>query len=506
MREMRVTRASALALGALLAAVAAVGTSAPRTTIAGGGAAVLIYPLDCPTVQQCIDDASPGDTVAIAADGFIDESLTIGKTLTLDASGGYAPAVRSISVEPTSPAIGVVIERLRVRESVTGVFISFGADVAIRDSTIGGKSRSFTVSFLTVKPATLTIERSVLRSGPYSNTLSFAAQQSFGTARLIAVGNRITQLGAQDGAAGIYLDVRGTGEYHAQIMNNVIWDVARCEGTAPDPETEPCLRRSAIHAQLTETPDVDLDIVGNTIERSRNSGIAVKGPSGWGGTLALDVFDNILSHHPLHGIDIDVPGTVLRAGYNDLFRVGPNDLNGGSLGPGTRSADPRYVDRAAGDLRLRSSSPLIDRGQVCTPGGVADPDAAGNHRRWGPSVDIGGYERGAGPPTGQVLFAGPGPDLIPGTDGADIICGNGGGDEISGGSGNDYLDGGRGDDHVFGGSGKDAVHGRPGDDTLCAADGVSGNDRVDGGTGVDRYAADAGDTLVAVEQPGANCV
>jgi Ca2+-binding RTX toxin-like protein len=493
----------------LVIAVAAAGAMAvtePPTAMAGGGSgSVVIYPFDCPAaLQDCIDNVSADGIVTVATDGFVDEDIEIAKSIVLNGAVGWTPTIKSVSVEPATGPVTVAIERLAIREHVQGLFIFYGGGLSIHDSKVGTRQSPFAVSFLTTKSADLTVIGSVVRSG--GETLTFAAQQSFGTATLTAIANRITHRGAEDTGAGIYLDARGTGSYRADLMNNVIWDVARCDGSPPEPGMEACLRRSAIHAELDESPDVDVNVVGNTIERSRNSGIALRGTLDPGGSLALDVFDNIISHHPRRGIDLDVMGTVFRAGYNDLFAVGPNDLNGGSLGPGTLAVDPRFIDRAAGKLQLRSTSPLIDKGVVCSPGGVANPDADGNHRLRGPTVDIGAYERGAAPPTGEVRFGSDLADDLGGTNGADIICGNGGPDDLGGSGGPDYLDGGGEGDFIVGGSGNDRLYGRAGADRLCAADGIGGNDLADGGKGVDRYSADPGDTLISVEQVGAGCM
>ena len=157
---------------------------------------------------------------------------------------------------------------------------------------------------------------------------------------------------------------------------------------------------------------------------------------------------------------------------------------------------------ATGNLALRPSSPVIDEGVTCSPGGVAGPDAAGNNRRFGPSVDMGAYEFGAGQP-GLVLVGTSGPDLLTGGPGNDILCGYGGGDTLNGKGGNDYLAGGNGLDRLHGGLGNDRLYGGPANDLLCAKDG-SGGDYLNGGRGTDSYRADRGDVKVSVERLG-NC-
>ena len=75
---------------------------------------------------------------------------------------------------------------------------------------------------------------------------------------------------------------------------------------------------------------------------------------------------------------------------------------------------------------------MIDRGQVCSPGGIAMPDVSGSTRLEGGGVDVGAYERGNRQVTGVVRLGSGGPDLLLGTSGDDILCGYGGNDELVG--------------------------------------------------------------------------
>src|SRR5207253_7391096 len=113
--------------------------------------------------------------------------------------------------------------------------------------------------------------------------------------------------------------------------------------------------------------------------------------------FSLDMFDNVIAGTTESAVDLtaDEPATlVVRGGRNDFASNGqPNHTLGHSLGANLAVA-PRFVSPATGNLALRPSSPVIDEGVTCSPGGVAGPDAAGNNRRFGPSVDMGAYEFG----------------------------------------------------------------------------------------------------------------
>ena len=77
----------------------------------------------------------------------------------------------------------------------------------------------------------------------------------------------------------------------------------------------------------------------------------------------------------------------------------------------------------------------------------------------------------------DVIFGGPGPDVINGKGGNDRICGRGGDDTINGGTGDDKLYGQGNADTISGGMGADRIVGGVADDRL---DGGRGNDKVIG--------------------------
>ncbi|MCA1586284.1 MAG: right-handed parallel beta-helix repeat-containing protein [Acidobacteria bacterium] len=92
---------------------------------------------------------------------------------------------------------------------------------------------------------------------------------------------------------------------------------------------------------------------------------------------------------------------VQKAGFADApFEDGNGIYYGGRiqfvLGPGSTVAPPQFVDPATGDLRLRSSSPGIDRGDPSVPhygvdfdGNPVPADGTGDGV---PVIDVGAYE------------------------------------------------------------------------------------------------------------------
>ncbi len=139
----------------------------------------------------------------------------------------------------------------------------------------------------------------------------------------------------------------------------------------------------------------------------------------------------------------------------------------------------------------------------------SDPTITGNDHIEG------GDHPSTGTNWGDILFGGPGDDVIwgdvpgaymSGTDG-DYIEGNDGNDEIHGGCNGDEIHGGDGMDDIFGdesysNAGDDVIYGGYGDDLLRGERGSDiiygddGNDALDGGAGLDYlYGGDGADFL-----------
>lgn len=102
----------------------------------------------------------------------------------------------------------------------------------------------------------------------------------------------------------------------------------------------------------------------------------------------VEVINTILTHNAGAGLDAS-GGTEFQATRVLAFGNGAGPCSGCSLGPTAILADPRFVDRAAGDLRLAADSPALDAGD--DTGLDVNGAAPGTHNGAGP--DLGALER-----------------------------------------------------------------------------------------------------------------
>jgi hypothetical protein len=363
-------------------------------------------------------------------------------------------------------------------------------DVAVTNNTI--KNHTAYVSLDATRSGSLRILRSTIDTRTATHAIQ-AIAKSGSTLQFDAIGNRVTV----GNANGIPLFVEALdASIRARIMNNLIRRGGGCIGSCPTP--------GGITLMASQSAGL-IDVIGNTVDSSATNAIGVwtfdDDPAG----LTVNAYNNILSHAQAYGIKLTTSGPppTVNVGYNDYY----SDAGGASSGVGQGRtafrANPRFVDSVGGNYRLAADSPVIDAGLVCSPGGLANPDADGHGRLHGSAVDLGAYEFGAGAP-GMVRVGTTGPDILLGSSGDDILCGYAGTDTLRGGGGNDFLDGGTGGDTEVGGPGQDRLLGGPDNDKLCVNDGAGG-DFANGGQGTDRYHADAGDTVALVETMVAAC-
>lgn len=446
-------------------------------------------------LQACVDGLADGAGIRLT-EVNLDEDVVIRKSLTLASAGSIRARLRQIRLDDSagSPDITVRLTGLEVTELIGGFFAEGTLDrVFITRTTVGTAATGARgISMTAFRPIAVEVVGSRLRAADGLPALHVASESA---ASVRVVGNVIDRPG---GSGGGIIVGGGGGDQVVDIHNNVIRN-------APG---------FGIRVIATGTTAMRANIVGNTIDHAGGPAITLNEALAPSGRVRINAFDNILSRSGGAAFDVKAgSGITFRAGYNDLFANGRTfTTNSGlSVGPGTLRLNPRFVDAAGGDLRLRANSPLIDRGRACTAGGLEAVDAAGNFRWAGRDVDMGAFERGAGPPSGQVIVGSGASQTLVGTSGRDVLCGLGGNDALRGGGGPDYIDGGAGNDalsggpgsdRLIGGSGRDTLSGGSGNDTLCARDGVKGNDTADGGSGTDRGVVDKRDRRRSVERTG----
>ena len=465
-------------------------------------ATVWTYPGSCSaTLQACIDNAAAGDVIDLQANDLSSEFVSIPKSLSIFSLPGFSPTLLGIVVYDSGSAapMSVTLDGFAVTEYIAATFSGgSGHSLTVNDVSVAQSASASSsgpgISLDAEAPANFSVTGShVSFSNEWAGIDAF--NNSSGPVSFQAIGNFITAHGAMYAGSGIELDTQSTGSMQADVMNNAIWDVADCN----------CGGASGIFIYPQSTSLMNVNLVGNTFSAVKSVDVGIRNSLAAGGLSTLYAFNNIFANSTSAALYLDdsesIPSrSVLHAGFNDYYKNAlPNDVGTRTIGSGNLSVKPKFVAPGTGNLELASTSGLINKGQVCSPGGVANLDAAGHGRLFGSSVDMGAYERGAGTPTGLALVGTSGPDTITGTSGADILCGGGGNDVLNGKGGNDYIDGGAGNDKITGGSGSDMLFGGAGTDTLCGRDGVKGNDHLDGGAGIDGYRIDRGDVATHVE-------
>ncbi|HXJ67107.1 MAG TPA: choice-of-anchor Q domain-containing protein [Actinomycetota bacterium] len=445
-------------------------------------------------LQQCIDGvAASGNIIELDSNDDLG-TATVDKSLTLKASDGFHPSLDFLEVDDESQAqpTRITVRDLTVKTRVEVLPTIEGDEFTIEHLTVRQQTDEGDPAIEVRILAPSTVDLVGNTAGSMSHQMDAILVDNMspdGPSHVRVLGNQVSDHGASDAYGGIQVVNHDAGKLVAEVDGNSVWDVGQCG----------CGAASGILVWAPGGP-VTADVVGNSIDRSAGSGLAVDGSLGH--RVTAEAFDNVISHtvYPVYVSDGSPSRVTLHAGTNDFFaNTSPPPLAGHSLGTGNLHVNPKYKDAPFGDLRLLAGSPLVDSGLVCSPGGVENLDAAGHGRLHGAGVDIGAFELGAGAPTGNAYVGGGGADVFTGTPGADILCGMGGADALNGAGGADWIDGGDGPDRLTGGAGADVLLGGAGNDPCLDAQDGHPNDSVDGGPGTDHYRSDAGDHVVRAE-------
>lgn len=193
------------------------------------------------------------------------------------------------------------------------------------------------------------------------------------------------------GGNGVYLDWWTTDSYvrYCRLQNNEGSGLAACAVSSCDVygNTITDNGQNASHTSgsgvFTRMDCRDLAFHNNTLRGNDQDGFVFK-DSGDGFSLK----NNIVASNGDHGIDNQGSITNVVEDYNCFHQNTTGDRNGVSAGPDSFNSDPLTVDPAAGDFRLRWSSPCIDAG---TDLGLTR-DHIGRYIPHGRAPDIGAYE------------------------------------------------------------------------------------------------------------------
>lgn len=190
-----------------------------------------------------------------------------------------------------------------------------------------------------------------------------AADFAGGTIAHVAIG--ATPTGQMQVRRNRWIDNDGTGGGGAQLF-------IESSGTAILRWTDDLLAGGVTGAFAGALDDSALHASNLTVtDHPEGQGLAIFRGAG-GVSLGGDVtiYNSIFSGN---GIDTDFPAFVEQG----------SNLVGG---------DPRFVNAAAGDYRLRADSPAVDAGLLSPPGGLGATDLTGGPRVVGAAPDMGAYE------------------------------------------------------------------------------------------------------------------
>jgi hypothetical protein len=370
------------------------------------------------TLQACIDSAFSGDTVQIATNGPIDESISFAKELTLIAAAGFHPAfaaTNSISAETsTSGDQTIQIEGLtliggeiRVVQGSTGVLTAqvlnnnvstnAGTDAGILIQGSSGpislkvsgntlyvsanqtqEQLGIEVSALAAPAKTVgTIDHNsieMLDLGEYAEGLQLNAIDADLTVDVIA--NHVDGVGYDD---GIELSRNGGGTTTARILDNLVTGQLFLGGLT-----------GAISVGANGG-SLEVTIANNTLAYD-DSGITTRIDAGVPANLS--VVNNVFSGNRDVGMLLGTvdPATTVTQHHNLFFDDGIDIEATPAMTPGANSvfASPNYT--GINNYRPMAPSAVIDAGDDTAVPADLTTDLDGNPRIQGAHVDIGAYE------------------------------------------------------------------------------------------------------------------
>lgn len=362
-------------------------------------------------LQACIDAASDGDIIEIAANAIPAQSVTPQvKSFTLRPATGFVPTFADYTnfyLQGGALPVTVTVEGLTIaRGTIAGGVGTGPLTLAIRGNTIG-QTATFGSAFdfgNRSGPTDLLIENNTIHinvgASDYVSGISVSGLSgSSNTARIR--GNVIDQVGGgQNGAIDVYnssgvmtahvisnrvsgdnfndgvgLFQQGAGTLTGRVINNVISGQVNYAGGP-----------SGIAMYVSEGHG-DFTVLNNTVAYN-DGGIQLGGRPDLGATATAVISNNIVAFNTLRGMnlqDFDVT--------NDFNLVHGNGSNEYTPGIGTQTTNPLFV--SSSNLRPILGSPALNSGSNARVPADITTDVIGYTRIQG-YVDRGAFEIASG--------------------------------------------------------------------------------------------------------------
>ena len=401
-------------------------------------AATLTYPGAAPcntTLQACVTGAAAGDTIEIAQNALIAESVDIDKSLTIQPAAGFSPQVQFLFTAVTTVSKDVTVRGMAGGFGVRAILAPGGGNLSI---TVDGNAfTAGTFSGVTVGDNGAAGTYGALYTYISNNHITVPDPGGFGCTSGISVVNTASQVQAfvvgnsivavnQYQCGGIEAVVGGRGGGgEVLIERNEIrgsdfdWGIVlRHFGANEGDPTTPLYGTIANNLVVGQNGNTGAPagivllgdgygaqlhgtVVNNTVASGR-IGMLVSARTDLGATLQATIANNIVALNSQTDISIDNALAQVSNDHNLVSSVG----DGFVPGVGTRVGNPRFVNPAGGDYHLLSDSMAIDAGRdsALDPSFTTDLDGAA--RRFG-TIDMGAYESPYLAPSVAVPVGGP---------------------------------------------------------------------------------------------------
>lgn len=363
-------------------------------------AATLVVPDGFPTIQAAVNAAAPGDTVLVQP-GTYHEAVSISyKTITLESAGGPevtiidgAKAFRPLTVEGANyyPTVRGFTLQNGVSWAGGGVYVGSQADPTFHDLVVrnnqasygGGMYLGYGTCYVQIIDSKIVDNVATYQGGgTYSNVSCTSLQRS-----LVAR----NQAGFQGGGVASIGFCTGAGAQNSLVVDNVaggegggmyVSGSSRCTASVSG--------NNAVIARNRSLSGVGGGVAQRTYGTGHFNGVTIADNVGGGYFAEAGTYHSLTNTIIWGNGAAPVLSQASQWGTNTVTGV---DMEGGVqtgfVGDGTNlSADPLFVDAAAGDYSLSPGSPCIDAG---VPTGLAT-DLLGNPRPNGLGIDIGAYE------------------------------------------------------------------------------------------------------------------